>query len=1446
MQASRTIGSARRAARTSNQRRWRIAPVAAALVAIGAPLSLVAAAGGAAAGTVRLSHAAPVHFGTPRPSTCPAQSGDPNTANDGATPTQLGTFPWPPAPAGVDPEQYAASALHTTAVHGVPERPANWGNGGVSWKLTSARTTQAGVATNPQELCGVEGTSVDKAWEVSTGRPDTVIAVTDSGIEWCSADTADKVALNRAALPYPEDGSGVVDTAHPWDPNGSGVFDVAQYRNDPRVLGWTTQHYGGLFCGSYITAEDLIRTFGNPASPWYYPVAGSNGTEQPSYPGQSPAGFTEAIAGWNFVDDTNDPYDDVLYGHGTGEARDSTAAADGTGDVGSCPNCMVLPLRVGESFIAEGNDFARAVLFAVDSGVKVLQEALGTIDVTTTAAQAIAYADAHGVPVIASAADEEAEHHNEPGDLPGTIVVNSVTQADEGQNVTGQTVALQNPAGYLHLNGCTNYGANIAVSVESSSCSSEATGKSAGVAGLLESEAENLLVAGKLAPYPGTESALGQPVALSSTELRELIEATADDVDFQRAVVPPAAALAAGTTTPAPPDNYAEVGAPPTTRYPTQPGYDQYTGYGRLDAAGALAALAGGAIPPEASFGEMQWFQTYDPRSTTVPVPIDAAAVRTPGTYHWALQYGIGPQPEPGKWIDITGGTGTGGPAGTAIATTASLTPALLEHIARQLPPSVRGTGADGRPAPDAPAFTLRLVVTDAKGRVGVDRRTEYLVHDPTLLAEVQPDPSGPGVHPVTQPATDFGGSVDAAPTLAPIGPGGTDALVVATADGTIHAFAQSTGGSGTTLRELPGWPVHTALLPGQAAIGAAERAYTSGEVTAQPHCTIVGGIAVGDIVPGMGHDVAASDMCGNVYVWDAQGALVPGYPVHTVGAYSSDPAPYVGTPSATVGALDPRDPQNRVLPGILGAPALADLTGTGQLDVVVSSLDRHVYAWDPHGQPVPGYPVLVVDPATVASVDPTTNHVTFKKGVDVQMGSMILDTPAVGDLAGRGGPPDLVVGTDEEYGCNPATVPGADLAVKAGLPPCAISVANAVSYTVAAAGSSLLNPANSRVYALSPAGTHNAGTGSCAAGTAQPDACAILPGWPASMVDLDAGLLPDVGDGTTATPALADLAGDGRLEVGDMTTVGPAYIFGPTGSSYLGTGPDGQPVSLSMVATGPLANSHDLPSIPSLGMPVFAPLLPAGAPSFIAPATSLGKALDAALADDQPNNDNQLDAWSPSTGTMLPGFPQVMDDLQFFDQPIVADVGGVAAGPYVVEGSANADLRAVNSAGVEAPGFPKFTGDWIVNSPSFGPFGTLAHQVVVAGTRHGDLFVWATPTAPCAPSGPWPREHHDLSNTDDLQGTASLGTACGASSTAPLAHRTAPSGSSSHPARTVAPAHAPSGTGPSPSTPPSSTPPSSTPPSSTTPSSGAPGRPAPSVTVPAVPGVGVPAGKGS
>src|SRR5207249_3147816 len=132
----------------------------------------------------------------------------------------------------------------------------------------------------------------------------------------------------------------------------------------------------------------------------------------------------------------------------------------------------VTPVRVGDSFVAEVNRFAQGVVFAVDTGAAVIQEALGTLNNSAFGQESVDYAYRHNVPVMASAADEDSWHHNYPSNYVHTIVVNSIR--DFGLDAV-------EPQSWLFIDGCTNFGGNVSVSVSSTSCSSEATGRSSGI-----------------------------------------------------------------------------------------------------------------------------------------------------------------------------------------------------------------------------------------------------------------------------------------------------------------------------------------------------------------------------------------------------------------------------------------------------------------------------------------------------------------------------------------------------------------------------------------------------------------------------------------------------------------------------------------------------------------------------------------------------------------------------------------------------------------------------------------------------------------------------------------------------------------------------------------------------------------------------------------------------
>ena len=494
--------------------------------------------------------------------------------------------------------------------------------GGDVWKYSSLSSGDAAIDASAQELFGVTGASVDRAWQTTTGRPDVLIAVLDSGIRWGDRlpDLVDKFYLSRAELPAPEGSDNDAD-AH--DRNGDGVFNMADYRADAthaadsRV---SDQNGNGL-----LDPEDLIFIF-------------SDGVDDDGN------GYVDDISGWDFFEDDNDALDEVRYGHGTGESHDSGAeAGNGDGFPGTCPNCLLLEVRVGDSFVTEVNHFAQGVVFAVDSGANVVQEALGTLNQTRFGQQAVDYAYANGVVVIASAADEESQHHNYPANYNHTVQVNSVTRFAD---VSGLR---QTPASYLYLNGCTNYGAHIALSVPSSSCSSEATGRGAGVAGLLVSAALNAVDRGMLTPYPRDDGSLA-PFALSAEEVKQLLTVTADDVNFD----------ARDDVTPVLPQNYSTTipvpGVGGSERFPSIAGFDPYFGYGRLNADTAVLRVASGQIPPEAAITTPAWFATIDPETTAVLDVRGRVAANRAASYRYVLEAAPGVEPREADFVEQASG----------------------------------------------------------------------------------------------------------------------------------------------------------------------------------------------------------------------------------------------------------------------------------------------------------------------------------------------------------------------------------------------------------------------------------------------------------------------------------------------------------------------------------------------------------------------------------------------------------------------------------------------------------------------------------------------------------------------------------------------------------------------------------------------------------------------
>ena len=402
------------------------------------------------------------------------------------------------------------------------------------WHLLSFIPDHALATIRPEELDLGSGLHADRAWQITTGSADIVIAVLDSGINWDSWELVNKIYINSGEVPVPE-GSAV------YDANGDGSFDIRDYAGDSRVFDANSN--------GKIDAGDLIQIFSDQVD-------------------DDANGYVDDISGWDFFKHDNDPADDTRYGHGTGEANDAAAQANNSGSrIGVCPDCMVMPVRVSDSFIADSNHFAQGAIFAVDSGAQVILEALGSLNNTPFAQEAILYAVENGVSIAASAADENSFHHNFPAANNRTIHTNNIVP-DTDIDITS----------YMALDSCTNWGPKITVSAPSTHCSSGATGMMGGALGIIYARAH--------------EIALSPP--LSSAEVFSIVTTTATDI-------------------------YNAEAATNFLIYPSLPGWDKFFGHGRIHLRDAVDRVGDNTIPPEVFIDTPAWHSIVSP-SGSIPI----------------------------------------------------------------------------------------------------------------------------------------------------------------------------------------------------------------------------------------------------------------------------------------------------------------------------------------------------------------------------------------------------------------------------------------------------------------------------------------------------------------------------------------------------------------------------------------------------------------------------------------------------------------------------------------------------------------------------------------------------------------------------------------------------------------------------------------------------------
>lgn len=416
---------------------------------------------------------------------------------------------------------------------------------------------------------------------------------------------------------------------------------------------------------------------------------------------------------------------------------------------------------------------------------------------------------------------------------------------------------------------------------------------------------------------------------------------------------------------------------------------------------------------------------------------------------------------------------------------------------------------------------------------------------------------------------------------------------------------------------------VATAMLLANGAVGA-----TSG-----PAADPVTGR--GDIDRDGSLEVVVVGYMGRNSVFDRFGRMLPGFPVRSNPAYSQpqradrEAGYYAANPAFVPGDFPggalPNNPDwvpdlvnrknkiNSTTWSFLAAPTLGNIDPSDDaLEIVAGAMDRHLYAFKSNGAPVPGWPVMLRDPAKVGSVDPLTHRVTNAPGINNRRGAMIVASPAVGDID-NDGDLNVAAAVNEQY-----EEP--------------INTDDFILPQVLAALDE--HGGNNRVYVVHGDGAlHGGGPGNASGG--HPNANAYRAGWPAKVGTLVLELLPVVSEGPNSPPVLADINNDGALELAVFGTAGPAYVFEPDGVSAYGRSSDGFDRTLLMEPFGAGSNSIDTQSIPAVGGGIFSQFLPCSPPVYATGAAGLGKFLDVVLPEDQILSDNHFSVWDTS-GTRL------------------------------------------------------------------------------------------------------------------------------------------------------------------------------------------------------------------
>ena len=286
------------------------------------------------------------------------------------------------------------------------------------------------------------GVSAPLAWDIEMGNPNIKIAVLDSGLYYYHEDLQNNIWLNQAEIKadngqYPP---------RLIDSNGNGIIDPEELL---AVIGDWDQS------GTINLADALVAVLENPFV---------NGVDEDG------DGLADNLLGWDFTNIPsisavidychsadpdaedyftvdNDPLT-TIDRHGTFIAGIAAAVTNNaTGIAGTCPECSIMPLRVGYALnngCQGGTDgyimphlVEQALYYAVEHGADIVNMSFGNSSSSRYSHAAITMAHDNGVLLIATAGNNDRNERRWPASFPEVMSVAATDDSGRRAHVDG-------------------------------------------------------------------------------------------------------------------------------------------------------------------------------------------------------------------------------------------------------------------------------------------------------------------------------------------------------------------------------------------------------------------------------------------------------------------------------------------------------------------------------------------------------------------------------------------------------------------------------------------------------------------------------------------------------------------------------------------------------------------------------------------------------------------------------------------------------------------------------------------------------------------------------------------------------------------------------------------------------------------------------------------------